>query len=248
MIFFGGKAFVVGGKHIATALAKTDVSFWVLDKSDFIELLKQVDPIYTKFQTFLKTNDIQLYLTHEQNIPQNKAQAWMNKTVSHLLPGKLPELTEITQHINQHKTAYLAIWLGIFLDGIPESLMIGSHLTEGHALSMSLIAGLFLSNYPEALSSSASMREQGISFKKVLLAWTLIMLFTGIGAALGSLFLEGASPAVFALIGGLAAGAMLTVIAETMLPEAYAKGGSIIGFVTLFGFLTAVLFKFFDSV
>jgi zinc transporter ZupT len=121
-------------------------------------------------------------------------------------------------------------------------------MTNGHTLSMSLLAGLFLSNYPEALSSSASMREQGIPFKKVLMAWTLIMVLTGIGAGLGSIVLAGETPDTFAFIGGLAAGAMLTVIAETMLPEAYVKGGSIIGFVTLLGFLTAISFKAFDTI
>ncbi|WP_051144827.1 cyclic nucleotide-binding domain-containing protein [Thiomicrorhabdus sp. Kp2] len=245
--FFGGMAFVVGGKHASTALAKTDVTFWVLNKFDFIELLANVTPMHAKLQSFLKTRNIQDYLTQEQSLPENKAQQWINRTVKHLLPGQLPSLNEFTQHVYQHKAAYMAIWLGIFLDGIPESLMIGSHLTDGHTLSMSLIAGLFLSNYPEALSSSASMREQGIPFKKVLFAWTLLMLLTGIGAGLGSVLLEGSSPATFAFIGGIAAGAMLTVIAETMLPEAYLKGGSIIGFVTLLGFLSAVLFKVFDS-
>jgi zinc transporter ZupT len=141
----------------------------------------------------------------------------------------------------------MAIWLGILLDGIPESLMIGSHMTEGHMISMSLVAGLFLSNYPEALSSSASMREQGIPFRQVLLAWVFLMVMTGIGAAIGNIVLDGASASTFALIGGIAGGAMLTVIAETMLPEAYVKGGSVIGFITLIGFLTAIMFKAFDT-
>ncbi|WP_321323116.1 cyclic nucleotide-binding domain-containing protein [Thiomicrorhabdus sp.] len=244
--FFGGMAFVVGGKHASTALAKTDVTFWVLNRLDFIELLENVTAMHSKLQSFLKTRNIQDYLTLEQSLPENRAQQWINRTVKHLLPGQLPSLSELTQHTYQHKAAYIAIWLGIFLDGIPESLMIGSHLTDGHALSMSLIAGLFLSNYPEALSSSASMREQGIPFKNVLFVWTLLMLLTGIGAALGSILLDGASPETFSFIGGIAAGAMLTVIAETMLPEAYVKGGSIIGFVTLLGFLSTLLFKALD--
>ena len=69
------------------------------------------------------------------------------------------------------------------------------------------------------------------------------MILTGIGAALGNLFFTGATPTAVSLIQGLAAGAMLTMIAETMLPEAYTKGGSVIGLATLAGFLTAIFFQ-----
>lgn len=245
--FFGTKAFVVGGMHSSSAIAKTDIQFWVLNKSDFLYLLGHLDPLYTHLKNYLKTSDIKQYLVQEQKLPESKAQDWLKRSLTRLLPGQLPSLEALSHSFRQHKAAYLAIWLGIMLDGIPESLMIGAHMTDGHMISMSLIAGLFLSNYPEALSSSASMREQGISFNKVFSAWFFLMVMTGIGAALGSLLLNGANVISFAVISGMAAGAMLTVIAETMLPEAYLKGGSIIGFVTLIGFLSAVLFKALDQ-
>jgi len=69
------------------------------------------------------------------------------------------------------------------------------------------------------------------------------MIFTGIGACLGNIYFEGVSHTVFSLTEGIAAGAMLTMIAETMLPEAYFKGGAISGFSTLLGFLVAIFFK-----
>lgn len=245
--YFGGMAFVLGGVHSSTAIAKTDITFWVLDKADFESLLNDVPPLYEKLQSYLKTNCVHLYLTNEKLFSESKAQNWVNLSVKQLMPNHLPSLVDVNPKIYQHNAAYIAIWLGIFLDGIPESLMIGAHSSGGHMISISLIAAIFISNYPEALSSSASMKNQGISFKKILFAWTSLMLLTGLGAGLGSLLLSDATPATFALISGMAAGAMLTVIAETMLPEAYTKGGSITGFVTLIGFLTALLFKFFDS-
>ncbi len=110
-------------------------------------------------------------------------------------------------------------------------------------ISLSLIAGLFLSNYPEALSSSVGMRQQGLSFKRIMIMWTSLMIFTGIGAALGNMFFVEAPEMLFSFIEGIAAGAMLTMIAETMLPEAYFKGGSIVGISTLLGFLTPIYFK-----
>ncbi|MFP4431545.1 MAG: hypothetical protein ACLFPV_09870, partial [Spirochaetaceae bacterium] len=111
------------------------------------------------------------------------------------------------------------------------------------SVSLSLIAGLFLSNYPEALSSSAAMRSANHRFSTILLMWTSLLVITGLGAMAGNVFFVGASPSLFTVVEGLAAGAMLTMIAETMLPEAYHKGGSITGLSTLCGFLTALLFK-----
>ena len=245
--FFGGMAFVLGGEHISTAVARTDITFWVLEKPDFIELLNHVSALHEKLQAYLQAQSVHSYLTHEQKLSESKAQRWVKQTIKKQLAGQLPALTSETHPINNHTAAYLAIWLGIFLDGIPESLMIGSHLADGQMISISLVAALFISNYPEALSSSASMKEQGIPFSKIIMAWSFLMLLTGIGAGLGSIWLHDASPATAALISGIAAGAMLTVITETMLPEAYSKGGSIIGLVTLIGFLCAILFKVFDT-
>ncbi len=67
--------------------------------------------------------------------------------------------------------------------------------------------------------------------------------FTGIGAVFGNMFFANAPAMLFSFIEGIAAGAMLTMIAETMLPEAYFKGGSIVGISTLLGFLTPIYFK-----
>jgi zinc transporter ZupT len=110
-------------------------------------------------------------------------------------------------------------------------------------ISLSLLVGLFLSNYPEALSSSIGMRQQGFSMLRIFLMWSSLMIITGIGASIGYIFFFEAPPFIFSLVEGIAAGAMLTMIAQTMLPEAYFKGGSIIGFATLMGFLAAILSK-----
>jgi zinc transporter ZupT len=154
----------------------------------------------------------------------------------------VPAAADLRREISENRGAPVAIWLGITLDGIPESLVIGASMIHAH-LALSLIVGLFLSNYPEALSSSMGMRKQGMTNWRILMMWTSLMLLTGIGAALGSQFFVGASPESFALVEGLAAGAMLTMIAETMLPEAYFKGGSVVGLSTLAGFLIAIFSK-----
>ena len=81
------------------------------------------------------------------------------------------------------------------------------------------------------------------SVSRVIIMWTSLMLITGVGAALGSLLFIGADHFSISIVEGLAAGAMLTMIAQTMLPEAYFKGGSIIGLATMAGFLAALFFK-----
>ena len=73
--------------------------------------------------------------------------------------------------------------------------------------------------------------------------WSSLMLMSGIGAALGAAFVGNASEPAFATIEGIAAGAMSTMVAETLLPEAFQKGGGIVGMPVLFGFLAAVFFN-----
>lgn len=136
--------------------------------------------------------------------------------------------------------APMAIWLGLMLDGIPESFVIGAEAV-GAVGGASLIAGLFLSNYPEALSSSVGMREQGWAWRRILLLWTSLLVAAGLGAAIGAIVFANASVALTTGIRGVAAGAMLNVIAQTMLPEAFSRSGSASGLATLAGFFATVL-------
>ncbi len=134
----------------------------------------------------------------------------------------------------------MAIWLGILLDGIPESLVIGASMIGTGSVSLALIVGVFLANFPEALSSAVGMKRQGMAFGKILWMWTSLMILTGIGAFLGNLTFGSLSLTLFVLFEGLAAGAMLAMIAETMLPEAAEQGGPANGLMTVLGFLAAV--------
>jgi zinc transporter ZupT len=87
------------------------------------------------------------------------------------------------------------------------------------------------------------MKEQGFSIPKILVMWTSIMLLTGILSAVGSVVFADVPESVISLLESMAAGAMLTVIAETMVPEAYGKGGSIVGLSNLLGFLAIIVIK-----
>jgi len=240
---FGGMSFLTGTLHTVSAVAMADTSVWVLRRADFDEILKKAPQFAHQIRDYLQQKEMADYLRQKQQFDPTRAADWTRDMVNSMDTGKLlPVAGEVAEEVKAHQGAPVAIWLGIMLDGIPESLVIGSSMIHS-SLSLSLLAGLFLSNYPEALSSSVGMRQQGMSFRRVLLMWTSLMVITGIGAALGNLFFEEVSAEMFALVEGVAAGAMLTMIAETMLPEAYLKGGSIIGITTLLGFLAAIFFK-----
>lgn len=241
---FGVMSFLTGAQHTVTAVAAEDSTVWVLKKSDFERLLETCPRFARAVEDYIKQDEVTGYLTRKQHFDTNQAVRWTQRAVKSMESGRrIPSAQEMVQAVKEHKGAPIAIWLGIFLDGIPESLVIGAYMIHASHISLSLIAGLFLSNYPEALSSSVGMRQQGLSFKRVLIMWTSLMIFTGIGAALGNMFFAEAPEMLFSFIEGIAAGAMLTMIAETMLPEAYFKGGSIVGISTLLGFLTPIYFK-----
>ena len=240
---FGGQAFVTGSRHALSAVATEDTEVWVLRKSDFDELLAETPVLTTKLKQYINDPVIFEYLKYKQHYDDDLIERWKRKTQNAIdAKSPLPAIYEMSFELSAHRGAPLAIWLGILLDGIPESLVIGASLVQAH-ISYSLIGGLFLSNYPEALSSSVGMRQHGFPFRRILFMWTSLMVVTGFGAAIGNIFFTGAAPSLFALVEGIAAGAMLTMIAQTMLPEAYFKGGSIIGFSTLLGFLAAIFLK-----
>lgn len=132
-----------------------------------------------------------------------------------------------------------AIAIGALLDGIPESAAIGISLIEGGGVGIALVAAVFLSNVPEGLSSAAGMRRAGRSPAYVLGLWGAVTLASTLSALLGYLFLAGASGNVVAGIQSFAAGAILTMLASTMMPEAYEDGGPVVGVVTTVGFLLA---------
>jgi CRP-like cAMP-binding protein len=237
----GGLACVSGALHSASALANTEVRAWELRREDLHELVQHTPVFRQALRHLVDSEQMARYLIDRQRQNRDQLERWAQRFQQSLDAGRpWPVIGAQRPHLEGHGGAALAIWLGIMLDGIPESLVIGASLVHS-SISLSLIVGLVLSNYPEALSSSVGMRHQGFSRARILLLWMTLVAATGIGAALGNIMLVDASPFVHAAIQGLAAGAMLTMIAQTMLPEAYIKGGSVVGLSTLFGFLAAIL-------
>ncbi len=240
---FGELSLVTEANHTVTAIAKTDVAIWTLRKQDFQEMLQQSPSLEKSVRAFIEQAKVSDYLQTRQNFESTKAAQWVKQALESMDAGKLiPSATRMSPMIGEHKEAPMAIWLGLLMDGIPEALTIGAHMAT-NPLSFSLLAGLFLSNYPEALSSSEGMKQQGFTMPRILGMWSSIMLLTGILAAIGSQVFADVPKSIISLLESIAAGAMLTVISETMLPEAYAKGSSIVGLSTLLGFLGIIVIK-----
>src|SRR3954447_11095198 len=133
----------------------------------------------------------------------------------------------------------MAIAIGALLDGIPESVVLGLGLLGGGTVSASVLAAVFISNVPEGLSSAAGMKRTGRSARYVFGVWIGIAVASGLAALLGYVLLGGASPQFEALITAVAAGAILTMIADTMIPEAFEDTQVWTGLIAAFGFLAA---------
>jgi ZIP family zinc transporter len=132
-----------------------------------------------------------------------------------------------------------AIAVGALLDGIPESVVLGLSLLGGGGVGVPVLIAIFISNVPEGLSSAAGMKRAGRGAGYVFGVWVGIAVASGIAALLGVVLLQGASAATIATITAVAAGAILAMLADTMIPEAFERAHALSGLITAAGFLTA---------
>ena len=133
-----------------------------------------------------------------------------------------------------------AIAIGSLLDGIPESMVLGLSFLTGGGLSAAMFAAVFISNVPEGLSSTAGMKKAGRSAAYVFGIWGSIAVASGLAAIAGYTLLDGASPETLAFVNALAAGAILAMITDTMIPEAFEAAAVYTGLIATLGFLTAL--------
>jgi len=242
------------------ALAKGRVTGLALDKAILMKVRQQSPAFNEAFEVAVEER---LMKIEKATIEQTELSVqWKKKVMLSLRTGKaLPNSSMLKRVKPQKQRASLAIWLGMLLDGIPESFVIGSGVTVaisgilangvtpsfGQIVPYTLIAGLFLSNFPEALSSSANMKNEGWRKEHILLMWVSLTVITGIGAGIGYWLSNAVGHSQLALVEGIAAGAMLTMIAAAMIPEAVHIGNpNAVGLSTLTGFLAAVAFKLLE--
>lgn len=250
--------FVPGLANLGTVRAKSDVKCLALKPED-VDELKALSPEFDAACRRLASERMDQF---EQHLTTQLAAVvdWTRSAALALRRGDEVPALALRRAQAEHEGSPLAVWLGILLDGIPESIVIGAGLfavitaapsVESlrfvHVIPYTLIAGLFLSNLPEALSSSANMLSAGWTRRRIFLMWFALMVTTAVGASLGFLMAGVLSETWLVFAEGVAAGAMLTMIAAAMIPEAAAHGSpSSVGLSTLAGFLAAVSFKVFE--
>jgi ZIP family zinc transporter len=143
-------------------------------------------------------------------------------------------------------TAGRAIVLGIILDGIPESLVLGLTVLEAGAVSVAFLVAVFLANLPEAIAATAALSRAGRSSARIMRFWVLVSLGFGLASLAGYALLDTASPRTVAFVLAFAGGAILTMLANTMMPEALHHGGKLAGFLTTLGFALAFAISSLD--
>jgi len=141
----------------------------------------------------------------------------------------------------EHQGSGMAIAVGALLDGIPESIVIGLSLLQGGAVSWVAVTAVFLSNLPEGLSSAAGMKAAGRSRAYIFGVWGGIALLSGIAAVVGFTVFRGFPAGAVAGTTAVAAGAIMAMLVDTMIPEAFAEAHDLAGLVTVLGFLMSFI-------
>lgn len=238
----GEMAVVTGAPRTATIRALEPTRVFVIPKPAFDSLVLSAARVRDRVAELitLRTEDLKQRLL----VSHAEADEWQAAAATRLSnEGQRATVEEIQSAAAEQNNAALGIWLGNLLDGIPEAIVLGASVTGVGVVSWPLLAGIFIDNFPEAMSSSSIMNLAGMSRKRILVMWFTVVIVSGICAALGNMLFTGASERVFGVVEGTAAGAMLVMIAETTLPEAYERGGAIVGLATLGGFLAALAIK-----
>lgn len=252
---FGELALLAGHPHHSTASAKTDVHLWRIRK-DRLALIEERSPRLAAAVQIVRDRHltgrslspgIESPSATEASLLEPKR--WHARAVSQLSRNQAAMVgftaTEHALHAQSHagESAPMAIFMGALLDGIPESVVIGSSLLSTAAFNPVFVIAVFLSNFPEALSSAAGMRQHGYSPAHVLGLWGGLVILSGLAALLGNVLLTGAPEWLIAGTEAVAAGGILAMLADTMMPEAFEQGGPFVALWTALGFLAAFFLK-----
>jgi len=130
------------------------------------------------------------------------------------------------------------MFLGALLDGLPEAFILGISLGLGGAISIAFVVAIFVSNIPQGIAGTTALKQAGYSDRRVLRMWSALTLTCAIVAAIGFAFADNV-PHNGLYAQAFAAGAVLTMLADSMMPEAFEHGGSTVGLLTVLGYLVA---------
>ncbi|MEZ5083140.1 MAG: hypothetical protein R2750_06800 [Bacteroidales bacterium] len=160
--------------------------------------------------------------------------------VSDNLIGKIGAKGGTDMDATHKSNLVIPMVLGIILDGIPESIVIGLGIFEGGTVSMAMLVAVFISNLPESIAGSSGMKAGGWARGKIQFLWLIIALICAVSTVAGFSFFSQASNDWLSFIQSFAGGAILMMLANSMIPEAYEQGGKLAGMFTILGFFISV--------
>jgi ZIP family zinc transporter len=134
-----------------------------------------------------------------------------------------------------------AIFIGTLLDNVPESIILGMTLALGGVINVAFLTAVFISNLPEGLAGTLNLETSGYSRKRVFWMWTALVAVSALCAVLGFVAIQNLPAVDGRLAQAFAAGAMLTMLADAMMPEAFEHGGLAVGLFTVLGFLASAM-------
>lgn len=141
----------------------------------------------------------------------------------------------------ENSSSGMAIAIGSLIDGIPESIVIGLSMLRGGVVSIVAVIAIFLSNVPEGLSSTSGMKKAGRSKLYIFGIWGGIAIISGLASMTGYSFFRDYSPEIIAATTAVAAGAILSMLVDTMIPEAFEEAHNFAGIITVAGFLASFI-------
>jgi zinc transporter, ZIP family len=153
---------------------------------------------------------------------------------------KLGAKSHMQIEATHHSSLVIPMLLGIILDGIPESIVIGLGIFEGGKVSLAMLVAVFISNLPEAIAGTTGMKAGGWINKRIILLWLFIAVVCAFATVAGFALFSGASESWLAFIQSFAGGAILMVLANSMIPESYEHGGKLTGIFMVIGFFISV--------
>ncbi len=160
--------------------------------------------------------------------------------LTYFVLDRVLEPSHPTRHAASDSSATgTALALGAFLDGIPEQIVLGIGLASGGGVSVSLLVAIFVSNLPEAIGSASAMRANGEPARKILGLWIVVAVVCTLATVGGYAIADAVTERANAAIDGFAAGALLVMLVDSMIPEATKKAGRVAGLVTVVGFAVA---------
>ncbi|MEM9154432.1 MAG: cyclic nucleotide-binding domain-containing protein [Cyanobacteria bacterium P01_F01_bin.33] len=234
---FGEMALLTGERRSAGVVARSPLELYRLNREHFDDLMTRSPHLARALSRVLakrlqSTTDIRIRAERD-------LEAWRRMALDSVEIDLSPaEEQQMLQSLVKD-AAPLAIWVGTLIDNVPEAIAIGmsAHLSINH----SFLLAVFLANLPEALSSARGMKESGTSVRQILSLWGGQVILCGLCAVGGSILQMHSSPTVLSLAQGVSGGAILAMVASTMMPEAYELGGGSVSFSTILGFLTGFL-------